>query len=239
MSLSNAIFGVLLASLAAAGASEMKSRRAHFESGGDRIKVDVFGPSAGGRAVIVLPGAGGMMFDGGQVKALARELAAAGTTAYVVNFFNKTNDWFVVGDSGLIEGFPTWLGVVDDAVAWVQRSNGGKPVGIYGYSLGGFLAVSQAAGDDRVGAVVEQAGGIWGQFGGVEGKLPPVLIAHGIEDERVYFERNTQLIEKLASEHGTMVELMAIKGGKHRLDDAAQVRVNRAAVAFFDRWLGE
>ncbi len=239
MSLFRWIGGGLLAAVTVAGASEIKSRREHFVSGGDRINVDVFGPGDVTRAVIVLHGAGGMMFDGGQVKALARDLAAAGMTAYVVNYFNKTNDWFQLGDAGLIEGFPTWLGVVDDAVEWVSGLSGGQPIGIYGYSLGGFLAVKQGAGDSRVGAVVEQSGGIWVKFGRVEGKLPPVLIAHGTEDERVYFNLNPPRIQKLGSEHGTVVELMAIEGGKHRLDDAAQERVNVAAVAFFERWLGE
>jgi dienelactone hydrolase len=239
MSVFRWICGVLLAGATVAGAGELTSRREHFVSGGDRINVDVFGPKEVKRAVIVLHGAGGMMFDGGQMKALARELVATGTTAYVVNYFNKTNDWFQLGDKKLIAGFPTWLGVVDDAVAWVGGLNGEGPVGIYGYSLGGFLAIAQAAGDGRVGAVVEQSGGIWDQFGGVEKELPPVLIAHGTADERVFFERNTRRIEALAAKHGTVVELMEFEGGKHRLDDTAQARVDRAAAVFFDRWLGE
>lgn len=230
---------MLLAGLTVGSASEMKSRREHFVSGGDRINVDVFGPSKVARSVIVLHGAGGMMFDGGQMKALARDLAAGGTTVYVVNYFNKTNDWFQLGDEGLIAGFSTWLGVVDDAVAWVSELNGGKTLGIYGYSLGGFLAVSQAAGDARVGAVVEQSGGIWDQFGGVDEKLPPVLIVHGTDDERVSFELNKPRITKLAAKHGTTVEVMAMVGEQHRLSEAAQVRANAAAVEFFERCLGE
>ncbi len=231
------VLGGILAVMSDAGAGELKSRRESFESGGERIKVDVFGPEKVTRAVIVLHGAGGMMFDGGQMRAVARELAGAGMTVYVVNYFNRTGDWFVLGDKGLIAGFEPWLATVRDAVDWVSGRAGGKPVGVYGYSMGGFLGVAAAAGNPRVGALVEQSGGIWDKFDDVEAALPPTLVAHGTADERVYFERNTDRIKAVVAKHGTPLRVMAIEGGKHRLDDTEQGRVNEAAVGFFERWL--
>lgn len=229
-----AIGGMLLVNAAAA-----ESRREHFESGRHRINVDVFGPADARAKVVVLPGAGGMMFDGPQVKGLARELAERGIAAYVVNYFNRTNDWFVLGDAGLVRGFSTWADVVDDAVDWVSSKNAGRPVGLYGYSLGGFLAVSESAGNERVGAVVSQSGGIWDKFVDVDGALPPILVVHGTADDRVYFERNTGRIRKVAERHGTEMETLYLEGEKHRLSDAAQVRVNQAAGKFFSKVLGD
>ncbi len=227
--------GVILAGRLEAG----ESRRQHFETAGKQISVDVFGPKNARKKVVVLHGAGGMMFDGGQVKELARVLAERDIEAYVVNYFNRTNDWFVLGDEGLVKGFSDWAEVIDDAVNWVFAKNDGRTIGVYGYSLGGFLAVEAAAGNERIGAVVSQSGGIWDQFEPVDAALPPILVVHGTADSRVYFELNTGRIEKVVTEYGTEMETMYLKGEEHRLSESAQVRVDRAAGEFFSRELAD
>ncbi len=233
------VVGVTFGAVFVGSAEARESRREHFESGGQRISVDVFGPGDAGPKVVVLHGAGGMMFDGGQVKELAGVLAERGITAYVVNYFNRTNDWFVLGDAGLIKGFSTWATVVDDAVDWVVAKNGGQPIGIYGYSLGGFLAFAEADGNGRVGAVVSQSGGIWDKFDEVDGALPPILVVHGAADERVDFELNMGRIQKVVDKHGTALETMYLEGEKHRLSDSAQARANQAVGRFFSQVLGD
>lgn len=214
-------------------------RQEHFESGGESIRVDVFGPTSSARPVIVLHGAGGMMFDGAQVEAVAQALAERGLTAYVVSYFDRTGHWFVMGDGGLIKGFPKWAEVIDDAVKWVEGKSGGAKVGLYGYSLGGFLVVAQAAGDDRVAAVVTQSGGIWDRFAEVKGELPPILVIHGKADERVYFDENTEKIRKVVREFGTPMETMFFKDEAHRFSDTAMARVRERTAAFLDGSLGD
>src|SRR5450432_4167111 len=68
-----------------------------FESGGVKILVDVYSPNESAsvrRPILVLHGAGGMLFDGPEMARVAGELAAAGFEAYQVHYFDRTHTWF-------------------------------------------------------------------------------------------------------------------------------------------------
>lgn len=223
-----ALFISMIGSQALAG----QPKSEEFQSGGETVGVEIYGPESSRYPVIVLHGAGGMMFDGAQVKSVALTLAEAGMTSYVVSYFDRTNTWFVMGDRGLIKGFPTWAEVVDDAVTWVVERSGGRPVGIYGYSLGGFLAVATASGDDRVAAAVTHSGGIWKKFEKVDARLPPILVVHGKGDERVYFDENTDKIRAVADEHGSVMRTMYFANEGHRFSDTAMARVRERTRSF-------
>ncbi|MDX2080447.1 MAG: dienelactone hydrolase family protein [Terrimicrobiaceae bacterium] len=209
--------------------------RAYFESGGKRIAVDVFAPRDGQAkgAVLVLPGAGGMLFDGPQMKRVARGLAETGHVACVVNYFNRTDSRVAWNDAVMVQNFATWMATVSDAVDWVsaEHANGGR-VGVFGYSLGGFLAVAVGSKNDRVGVVVEQAGGIWDRFYDPVDPLPPVLVIHGRKDERVDFEINLSRIQRLAERHGTRVEVLPFDSEGHRFSNGAMRKVVDAAAGF-------
>src|SRR4051812_6080663 len=64
----------------------------YFESGNKKIRADRYSPPAtrSHRAVIVLYGAGGMIFDGPSMKRVARALSDAGDTIYLLHYYNGT-----------------------------------------------------------------------------------------------------------------------------------------------------
>jgi len=231
---------LLLTTSPATNAKEISQTRKTFESGGRQIKVDVFAPTSPGphRQVIVLPGAGGMLFDGPLVKRVARALAKNGCAAHVVNYFNRTSTLVAPNDAAMIENFSTWMETVNDAANWLAGSNEAPgSIGIYGYSLGGFLAVAVGSMNSNVGAVVEQSGGIWDKFHDPKQPLPPVLVIHGKKDERVWFEKNTERMKRYVERDGGKFYALFFEEEPHRFSDAAMNKVTEAAGEFFQEHL--
>lgn len=209
----------------------------HFTSGGVKILVDVYTPRMAGRhrPVLVLHGAGGMLFDGPEMSRLAGALATAGYEAYQVHYFNRTSTWFA-RQAVLLKLFPTWLETVHDAVDWVRSLHPeGLSLGFFGYSLGGFAAVEEARRNPAIGAVVEQAGGFW--HGHPEGPtrqpLPPMLVIHGREDQRVPFEKYARPLLDFLRAHHDPFEKRVYPGEGHQFSAAANAQVRRQAVNFF------
>ncbi len=217
--------------------------REHFLSSGVKILVDVYRPAAAGAhprpPVLVLHGAGGMLFDGPEMARVARALAKAGFTAYQVHYFDRTHTWFS-RQAVLLKLFPTWRGTVHDAVEWVRiQQPGSRSVGIFGYSLGAFAAIEEARVNPAVGAVVEQAGGFWHAQpeGPTRHPLPPLLLLHGLEDQRVPFAKYTKpLLAYLQSHHETFTTHF-FPSESHQFSEAGNAQVRKEAVAFFRKHL--
>ena len=212
----------------------------HFTSGGQQIQVDYFAPPTPARraAVVVLHGAGGMLFDGPDMRRMAARLAEAGYPAYLVHYFDRTHS-IAATDSIMRQHFDEWLPTVRDAISWarVQPGNDGRPVGVYGYSLGAFLSLAATSENKEVGAVVEQAGGIWyGQRERLR-RLPPVLMIHGREDQRVPLQEFEVPLEALLKERGVAVEARLFPGEGHRFTQPTEQKVRDQAVAFYNRHL--
>lgn len=204
-------------------------------SAGRWIQIDKYTSpeSAKGRAILVLHGAGGTLFDGPEMRRVARRLAADGNAIYLVHYFNRTGTLFGL-DAGMQRNFPVWLETVRDCVKFVQREHGdGKPVGIYGYSLGGFLALAAASNNPSVGAVVEHAGGIWNGKEERIKQMPPVLMVHGEEDPRVPFQKYAQPLARLLRRRGSHLETRFFPREKHVFTAAAMTKMREAAAAFF------
>lgn len=231
-----ALCGVWLLSSWAAGADRASAPPAtlYFASGNRKIRADRY--SAVGtrsrRAVIVLYGAGGMVFDGPSMKRVARALAEAGDTVYLLHYYNRTGS-IVAVDSTMRKHFLEWLGTVRDGIAWVRGREEKRPIGIYGYSLGGFLAIAAASNNSMVGAVTEQAGGIWGSDEKRVGKMPPVFMVHGIEDKRVPFEKFAKPLLHVLRKRGGHVETDFVPGEGHVFSEAAMARVRPRMAKFF------
>ena len=216
-------------------------RQESFASGGEKILVDIYTPTTAGRhrPILVLHGAGGMLFDGPEMSRVAAQLAQAGFEAYQVHYFDRTHTWFA-REAVLLKLFPVWRTTVQDAVNWVhaQRPNELK-VGIFGYSLGAFAAIETARRDPSVGAIVEEAGGFW--HGHPEGPtrqpLPPMLVIHGTADTRVPNEKYTQPLLKYLRAHDDRFEQRFYPGEGHVFSKKAAAEVRKEAVEFFARHL--
>ncbi len=216
-------------------------RQEHFESGGVKILADVYTPPSAGRhpPILVLHGAGGMLFDGPAMTRVAADLAQAGYEVYQVHYFDRTQTWFA-RQAVLLKLFPTWLGTVHDAVAWVRRLRPeSERVGIFGYSLGAFAAIEEARRNPAVGAVVEQAGGFWNAQpqGPTRQPLPPTLLLHGLADERVPFAKYTEPLLAFLRAHEDRFETRFFPGEGHIFSAPAQAQVRAGAVDFFRRHL--
>lgn len=229
-------------SLKAAGVNETAARQASlfFESGGRKIRADHYSPVGrrSHRTVIVLYGAGGMVFDGPSMRRVARALAEAGDTVYLLHYYNRTGT-IVALDSTMQAHFGEWLETLRDGIVWVhgREEKGAGPIGLYGYSLGGFLAIAAASDNPLVGAVTEQAGGIWNSQEKRVGKMPPVLMVHGLEDKRVPVEKYAKPLRRVLRERGGQVETEFVPGEGHVFSEAAMAVVRPKVAKFFAREL--
>jgi dienelactone hydrolase len=184
----------------------------------------------------LLYGAGGMVFDGPSLRRVARALTESGGTAYLLHYYNRTGT-IVALDSTMQRHFKEWLETLRDGIVWVhgREEKGKRRIGLYGYSLGGFLAIAAASDNPRVGAVTAHAGGIWNSQEKRVGKMPPVLIVHGSEDGRVPMEKYGKSLERVLRERGGRVETEFVQGEGHVFSEKAMATVRPKVVKFFAR----
>ncbi len=183
--------------------------------------------------ILVLHGAGGMLFDGPEMRRVARHLAAAGNAVYLIHYFDRTGTIFA-RDATMQRNFEAWLATVRGAIVAVQNlRHSSRPVGVYGYSLGAFLSLAAASDNPRVGAVVEQAGGVWNGRMNRIGKMPPVLMIHGREDARVPFAKYAEPLVPVLRARAAKLETRFFPGEGHGFTQPAMVEVRAAAARFF------
>jgi len=211
-----------------------------MQSGGRRIRVERYAISGSGKrpAILVLHGAGGTLLDGPEMRRVARQLAQAGNPVYLVHYFNRTGTIFGF-DAGMQENFTVWLATVRDCIKFAQQNSADpSPVGIYGYSLGGFLALSAASGNPAVGVVVEHAGGAWNGKVELFKRMPPVLIVHGEGDRRVPFQKYARPLVGALRRRGATFKTRFFPEEGHVFTALAMSKVRQDAVEFFRHHLG-
>jgi dienelactone hydrolase len=226
--------------ISAAESNHLIVSKISTQSGGHRIRIDKYATSRSGQqpAILVLHGAGGTLLDGPEMRRVARQLAEAGNTVYLVHYFNRTGT-IVALDAGMQENFPAWLETVRDSIEFAQEDSAGKSaVGIYGYSLGGFLALSAASDNSAVGAIVEQAGGIWKGKAEFIKRMPPVLVVHGEGDRRVPFQKYAQPLVGVLQNRGGILKTRFFPEEGHVFTALAMSKVRDDAVKFFRQHLG-
>jgi dienelactone hydrolase len=211
-----------------------------LQSGGRAIHIDKYTTwrSEKRPAILVLHGAGGTLLDGPEMRRVARQLAQAGHPIYLVHYFNRTGTMFGF-DAGMQENFAVWLATVRDCIKFAQQDTAdSSPVGIYGYSLGGFLALSAASDNPAVGAVVEHAGGAWNGKVELVRRMPPVLIVHGEGDRRVPFQKYAQPLVGALRLRGATFKTRFFPEEGHVFTAPAMSKVRQDAFEFFRQYLG-
>ena len=234
-----ALLVLAMAALLFAPRSQAGVSRVSCLSGGKKIAVDRYSPvgTPTSHAILVLHGAGGTLLDGPEMRRKADSLAAAGNTVYLVHYFNRTGSLVAV-DSTMQQHFEVWLQTVRDAVTWAGTDSKTGSVGIYGYSLGAFLAVAAASNNPRVGAVVEQAGGVWNSQYQRIGRMPPVLTVHGREDRRVPFAKYAEPLARLLRGRHALAGTLYLPNEGHVFTAPANAQVSAKAAPFFAQHLG-
>jgi len=158
-----------------------------FESGNKPIRLDCFLPSTNGQrlpAVIGLHGSGG---GHASMTEPASLLAGQGFAVYVLHYFDRTGAAGIDGLPAIFRHYPAWMKTLWDAVSFVAAQPQVDPerIGLLGFSLGAYLALSAAGIDSRVKTVVEFFGGMPKEMKLFMRRLCPVLILHGEQDKTV------------------------------------------------------
>lgn len=204
----------------------------HYQLSGDRPRP----------AILVLHGAGGPVSPFLPYEQYARDLAQQGYGIFFVHYFEKTGSTpgalWTGGRQHLEDNFPAWITAVQDAISFVQGlpTTNSRRVGLLGYSLGSYLALSVATHDTRIAAVAEFFGGLPEQFSGQAAKLPPVLILHGDADPVVPVSEAYNLERQLKSAGRTM-EMQIYKGSGHGFYGEVAKDAAGRMLRFFQQYL--
>lgn len=216
----------------------IQSREA-FQSGGKEVEIEVFRPANSERSatLVILHGARGIEFGNAHIRQLARLLAANGFGTFLVHYFDRTGTYYA-DDAAIRQHFQTWLETINDAVSFTAQHPGvdATKIGCFGYSLGGYFALAQAAFDPRIRAVIEIAGGVDASYVEKFHRLPPVLILHGSQDYRVPVDRAYE-IERLAKKLNAPTEMKIYEGEGHHLSQLSMIDAVGRGLAFLQKYL--
>jgi dienelactone hydrolase len=240
-----------------------------FTSGGKRIAVEIFEPGTEGKhpAVVLLHGLDGLEGGfGGFYRCAAENCAGRGYVVLLVHYFDRTEargedrqalrSQFLrcaKGDGAsdadrktLGDRFNAWADAVRDGVRYARSRPevDGERVGLVGFSLGAFLALTVAAEEDiRIAAVVDFFGGLPEEQRARLKKLPPALIIHGDQDNTVPVGEARFLGDWLAA-HQVPGEVKVYEGVDHvfatthgGLDWSTVRDAQRRTAAFLERYL--
>jgi carboxymethylenebutenolidase len=157
-----------------------------FPSGGKDIRVETFVGPAGEAApsIIVLHGSTGVDFANRFIAGIAQNFAAKGFVVHLVHYFDRTGTRYA-DDETIRRSSAAWLATVHDAVKFVRAKRPNAPIGIFGYSLGGYLAAAEMVNDDVISAAVILSGGLDEGSARTAHHTAPTLILHGSADARV------------------------------------------------------
>ncbi|MGC2197952.1 MAG: dienelactone hydrolase family protein [Terriglobales bacterium] len=210
-----------------------------FDSGGQSISYDAFLPQVmNGRRLPAIIGLHGSAGGHATMSDPATMLAAQGFAVYVLHYFDRTGTTGVADKQTAIRHFPLWGKTVWDAITHVERERAVNPqgIGLLGFSLGAYLALSVAAVDQRVKAVVEFFGGFPKEMKFLMRRLCPTLILHGDADPTVPVAEAyhlQQILEKKAIPY----EMQIYPGAGHGFTGDIWQDARRRTLAFLQKHL--
>jgi dipeptidyl aminopeptidase/acylaminoacyl peptidase len=150
---------------------------------------------------------------------------------HLVHYFDRTGTHYA-NDELIRHSAGDWLKTIDDTVSFVRRKRPGAAIGIFGYSLGGYLAAAEVVSNDQIAAAVILSGGIDEASARNARHTAPVLILHGGADTRVPVDEAHRL-EALLKEAGAAPEVCIYPGEGHLLKLPTYVDVVRRGTEFF------
>jgi dienelactone hydrolase len=189
--------------------------QAKFLSQSKQITIDYFVPSKPGRYPIVcaLHGSGGLA-NVGHLQ-FAQLLANQGFAVFVPHYFESTGTHWA-DNATIWREFPVWMQTISDALDFAERQPNVNPerIGVIGFSLGAYLALSLATQQKRVKAVVDFFGGMPDHFAEQLDGMPPVLILHGVADTVVPVTEAEKIAE-LLEKRGLQYEMKLYQNAGH------------------------
>lgn len=221
----------------------------HCASGGRRVPLEVFLPSAPATAprcpaVLVLHGSFGLPPQyRDDIVSFAQALAAHGIAAVLPHYLEATAT--VPGTAMLpliAEMQPVWRGIAADTLAWMAADPRFDKAhcGLLGFSLGANLALAVAMNPPagpRPRCVVDFFGPLQG-LPAHWARLPPVLIHHGSADTVVPAAESARLVALLAAagrQAGSGYQLCSYPGQGHGFQGTALAQSRDTTVQFIQR----
>ena len=208
-----------------------------FQTGGRRVTVDVFAPTDAGPhpAVVALHGSGGIRE--GWAEQPASLLASRGFAVFVLHYFERTGTGWA-DEATIRREFETWMKTISDAITWAGNHAGvdASRVALLGFSLGAYLALSVAAVDPRVKAVVEYFGGLPEELAEHAHKIAPTLILHGERDYTVPVTEAHKL-KQMFEQTGTEFEIKLYPNAGHAFSGIDLLDAGQRTVSFLERKL--
>ena len=185
-------------------------------------------------AVLALYGSGGIRE--GWADKPARLLAGQGYSVFVVHYFDRTGTLWADRDTTR-SNFPVWMGTIGDGITFAAQhaSVDANRIGLLGFSLGAYLALSVASLEPRVKAVVEFFGGVPEDLHGFT-RMPPVLILHG-EQDRVVPVSEAMRLRELLERTGTPHEIKLYPDAGHGFGVLQWIDAGQRTVQFLRKYL--
>lgn len=225
---------VLVALSARPAAAGVRASIDHYKTGEAVVEVECFEPTARGKhpLILLLHGSGGLeQATGDLFRGIGRRLASKGYVALIPHYFESTNH--DVGEPTRQGEVESWNQAVRDAITFADESGVVDPerIGLFGFSLGAYLAFFQAGRDPRVKAVASVSGSL---AMGSRATVPPTLVLHGSKD------RGTPVavireFEAALKQKEIPCEVHIYQGAGHNLDVPRFTDAGRRAAAFFDK----
>lgn len=181
---------LVLAIAAAPACVRAESVRGEFQSGGKTVEEFHCAPPGAGPypAVLLLHGAGYAILASEDFEAMCTKLADHGFYAEYLEYYSRTDPVAPGFKPDIAKEFPVWLDEIHDGIASLRKNPAVDPerIGLMGFSMGAYLALTYAARNpDDVAAVVDYYGGLPQAFAKKVTAMPPVLILHGDADTMV------------------------------------------------------
>jgi dienelactone hydrolase len=208
-----------------------------FESGSKRIRLDAYLPESSAKlpAVLALYGSGGGV-EG--MNKPASMLAEQGFAVFVLHYFDRTDTTQATDRQTIFRHFPAWGKTVWDAIGHIAGHPQVDPnrIGLLGFSLGAYLALSVASVDSRVKAVVEFFGGFPKEMKFFMRRFCPVLILHGEADPIIPVAEAYDL-QKLLEKKNIPYEMQIYAGAGHSFDPETWADAGMRSLRFLEKYL--
>lgn len=213
----------------------MKTYQGSFISGGIEVGYECYDPELAvtAPAVVILHGSGGMDWGRTLFYQYAKMLARRGILAYILRYFERTSD--VTSDrKKAAQNFGIWLETLRDFLGYIRLQPAVDPdrIGLLGFSLGAYLAIS--CDDPQIRAVVDVFGGLSEQY--PPKYLRPTLILHGDSDPIVSVQEAYRL-ENHLKESGIEYEKQIFAGQGHNFEGSAGRQALLLTLSFLQKRL--
>lgn len=211
--------------------------KSQYISNGKQIAIDTFAPATPGKHPIVcaLHGSGGL-YNQSHLQ-FAQFMANQGFFVCVPHYFEATGtSW--ADEATIWREFPAWMKTISDALDHVSshESADSERIGLVGFSLGAYLALSLGSQEPRIKAIVDFFGGMPDHFADKLQHIAPVLILHGEADYTVPVSEAHKIAELLKA-RSVSYEMKLYKNAGHGFHGFDMMDAGKRTYDFLKRTL--